>query len=52
MLCPICKRTLRAGKGTDVTKDGKEYRVILLYCKTRGCPNNNGEPLYKDEVKK
>lgn len=48
--CPICHRHLWAGEGRDIEKDGVQYREIKLYCRTRGCPNNNGEPVKIDEV--
>lgn len=49
--CQICHRTLWAGEGKDVEKDGVMYREIKLYCKTRGCPANNNEPVEVDEVR-
>ena len=48
--CPRCSKALRAGEGKDVEKDGKKYRMIKLYCRTPGCPNNNGTPVMIDEV--
>lgn len=52
MLCPKCKHTLRVGKGEDIKKGRTVYRQLSLFCKTPGCPNNNGQPVYKDEVKR
>lgn len=49
--CPSCHRPLRAGEGKDITKKKVKYRAIKLYCKTRGCPMNNGTPVAIDEVK-
>ena len=50
MLCPSCKTALRAGASDNIEKDGAAYRRIRLYCKTKGCPRNNGQPISVQEI--
>ena len=51
MLCPTCKCAARAGRSDNIEKDGAVYRRIRLFCKTKGCPKNNGEPIAVTEIK-
>ena len=50
MRCPRCEGLLRAMDSKTIEKDGKQYRIIKLYCLKNGCPANNGEPVYVDEI--
>ena len=50
MLCPLCKTALRAGESNNVKRDGKTFRRIRLYCKSKGCPRNNGQPISVQEI--
>ena len=50
MLCPSCKIALRAGASDNIKKDGVTYRRIRLYCKSKGCPRNNGQPISVQEI--
>jgi hypothetical protein len=34
----------------EVQEGGKTFRILKLYCKTAGCPKNNGQPVMTDKV--
>lgn len=50
MKCPRCDGLLRAMNSKIIEKDGKHYMLINLYCYTKGCPANNGQPVQTNEV--
>ena len=50
MKCPLCNVMLRVMDSKEIERDGKKVTILYLYCKKRGCPNNNGKPVYIEEV--
>lgn len=41
---------LRVMDSKEIEEDGKKITLLFLYCKKRGCPNNNGKPVYTYKV--
>jgi len=50
MKCPHCEARLRVMGSAEIEEHGKKYRVLKLYCKTDGCPENNGQPVRTERV--
>ena len=50
MRCPHCNALLRVMNSKEITENGKDYRILKLYCVTAGCPKNNGQPVLTDKV--
>lgn len=50
MKCPCCDNLLRVMDSKEIEKDNKKFIVVKLYCKTIGCPNNNGQPILVEEI--